>query len=277
MLDEQRRMWLTGDGGGGLPLPLAFSAVVEEIIDHDYASFERLEKVLSDALAFKESRVLASPFRTWGGFTRGIVEQLQEVEVLQELNGAYFLGKGFVPGARVTAIPNTDVWFQVWTREQREQREQGERLRMDFRVVNGDFRRFDRYALEDQGDTFAAALKLARDAEKLIAQAERLLSEGREVGSLGLSPSRERRRPVNGHLSSKPTARELAAAKYGLGDIFQSVKGTRFGIDGKRPCRRCGKGRLPEDYEVYTDGKARGWFLRGVCRLCYAESRSARK
>jgi hypothetical protein len=277
VLDEQRVMWLIGGGGGGLPLPLAFSAVVEEILDHDYASFERLEKVLSDALAFKEDRVLASPFRTWTGFTRGIVEQLEEVGVLQELNGAYFLDKGFVPGARITTIPGTDVWFQVWTGEQRQQREQAERVLMDFRLVVAEFKRFDRYAPEGQSETLASALKLARAAEKLVAQGERLLSEGREVGSLGLPPPRERLRPVNGHLSSKPTSRELAVSKYGLGDVFQLVKGTRFGIDGKRPCNKCGKGRLPEDYEVYTDGKARSWFLRGTCRVCYANSRNLRK
>jgi hypothetical protein len=41
-----------------------------------------------------------------------------------------------------------------------------------------------------------------------------------------------------------------------------------FGADGKRVCPGCDNPRLPEDFEVYTDGKKKAWFLRSKCREC---------
>jgi hypothetical protein len=275
MLDEQRVMQLIGDGGGGLPLPLAFSTVVEEILDHDYASFGRLENVLSDALKFKEDRVLASPFKTWTGFTEAITGQLEAISVIQKLNGAYFLGDAFQPGTRITAIPGTGVWFQVWAREDRARRERDERMLMDVRVILAEHKRLDRYTIEDLTDAGQAALKVFRDNERIGAAAERSLSAGRETGSLSLPPQGQRLRTLkSGDLPPRPSAREVAA-EYGLGGGQPRGRITNpFGVDGKRECNQCHHRRLPEDFDVYTDGKGKRWYLRGVCRGCWSDLRN---
>ncbi len=268
-------MQLIGDGGGGLPLPLAFSTVVEEILDYDYASFERLGNVLSDALRFKEDRVLSSPFKTWAGFTEAIVEQLEAIRVIQKLNGAYFLGEAFQPGTRITAIPNTDIWFQVRTREDRARRERDERMLMDIRVILAEYKRLDRYTIEDLTETGQAALKVFRDNERIGAAAEKSLSAGREVGSsLSLLSALRQVRAREG-LPPKPSARELAV-EYGLGGAQPRGRGVvnLFGADGKRECGSCHRRRLPEDFEVYTDGKGKHWYLRGACRGCWGDRRN---
>jgi hypothetical protein len=271
MLDEQRVMWLIGGGGSGLPLPLAFSTVIETVIDNDYASMGQLVKALSDALGFKEDRVLASPFRTWEGFTEGIVGQLESVGVLQNLGGRYFINpEGFQSGVRITAIPNTSVWFIAREKEDRERVDRAERMLMDVRAVLQEFKRFARYPEGDLGKV--------QQAERLLAEQERALVAARAVtGTTGLPEQRTRADGRVVHVD-RPSARELAAQKYGLGGGVPVGSTTvPFGPDGKRLCSRCRQGRIPEDYDVYTDGKGKGWFLRGVCRGCLAQNRVARK
>ena len=72
--------------------------------------------------------------------------------------------------------------------------------------------------------------------------------------------------------SAKPTAREVAAGKYGLeGGGYHPV--TRpFGPDGKRECPGCGERREPEDFEVYTNN-GETWYLRSLCRHCSPSSK----
>jgi hypothetical protein len=274
MLDEQRVMWLIGGGGSGLPLPLAFSTVVEEVIDNDYASTERLVKVLSDVLALKEDRVLASPFKTWEGFTEGVVGQLEAIGVLQELGGRWFIDKGFQPGVRITAIPNTSVWFIAREKSDRERVDRAERMLMDTRAVLAEFKRFSRYT-EDEPPLGLVLGKL-QQAEKLTAEAERILTGARAGTGTGGLPS-QTARVDNGN---RPSSRELATRKYGLGGGVAPVSATAtlFGPDGKRLCSGpCGLPRLPEDFDVYTDGKGRSWFLRGVCRSCMSSYRKDRR
>jgi hypothetical protein len=266
MLDEQRVMWLIG-GGSGLPLPLAFSTVVETVIDNDYASMTQLEEALSDALAFKQDRVLASPFKTWAGFTEGIVGQLVAVGVLQNLGGRYFINpEGFQPGVRITAIPNTTVWFTAREKSDRERVDRAERMLMDVRAVLNEFSRFSRYPEEDLG-------KL-RQAEKLLADQERILVEAK--GGKGTSGLPEQSPRLD--YSTRPSSRELAVQKYGLGGAMMArPTAVPFGPDGKRPCSQCKEPRVPEDFDVYSDGKATNWFLRGVCRWCMTDYRRDKK
>lgn len=267
MLDEQRVMWLIGGGGSGLPLPLAFSTVVEEIIDNDYASFEVLQKRLESVLGFKEDRVLASPFRTWAGFTEGIVDQLESISVIQELGGAWFTDKGFQSGARITAIPGTDVWFQVWTREDRARRDHAERKLMKVRQILAEFDQLSQYRDADD-----LAQRKLDQAQELLQAAEKTLT-GARVEAAGTLPKVRQGRPAveRPDMPPRPSSREVAAEKYGLGGnpTAQQVKpSSLFGVDGKRVCPGCSHPRLPEDFEVYTDGKGKAWFLRGKCRSC---------
>jgi len=268
MLDEQRVMWLIG-GGSGLPLPLAFSTVVEEIIDHDFASTEQLVKAVSGALAFKEDRVLASPFRTWGGFTEGVVRQLESIGVVQNLGGWWFTGEQFEAGTRIVAIPSTDVWFTVREKGERERLDRAERMLMDTRVILAEFQRFSRYPQEEG----TRALEKLRQAERLTVEAEQILLGVRPYPGAGMPPQQPR-----GLLEGRPTAVELAAEKYGLGGGTPGRSTVvSFGPDGKRPCSQCHHSRRPEDFDVYTDGRGKNWFLRGVCRGCLAGNRAAVK
>ena len=76
----KRIIRLVGDGrdemsGGGLPLPDAFAAVLQYLLDSGPALQEVLTKKVMEALSFKEMRVLAI-WGSWEFFTDDIICQL---------------------------------------------------------------------------------------------------------------------------------------------------------------------------------------------------------
>ncbi len=71
---------LVGDGrdemsGGGLPLPDAFGAVLEHLLDEGPASQEALAGKIISSVSFKEKRILAI-WGSWAAFTEEIIIQL---------------------------------------------------------------------------------------------------------------------------------------------------------------------------------------------------------
>jgi hypothetical protein len=108
MSDEIVR--LIGDGdrasGGSVPLPDAFIAVTEELLDNGPATFKTLNGIVSDVLAYKETRILACAWRTWEDFTQDILTRLTAINVIEKNRfGLWEVTDEFVPGRRYEAFP----------------------------------------------------------------------------------------------------------------------------------------------------------------------------
>lgn len=106
---------LVGDGdrhsGGAIPLPDAFSAVVNYLIDHGSADMRKLTVLVSDALAYKEERIMAAAWRSWEQFTRDILAVLDTMNLVKENQYAQWeLTSGFTQG-NTYHLPGTDIPF----------------------------------------------------------------------------------------------------------------------------------------------------------------------
>lgn len=157
MTDEsQRLVRLIGNGatGGGLPLPVAFGAVVQELLDNGPADRETLTELVRDALAYKEKRILSAAWRTWEDFTRDILGQLCSAGVIEQVGNSsfYHLPRWFVPGQRYMVIPVKDIGITVWDKEVRAQRERNAALRLEVRRLLTQYERADPTALKYLAD-----------------------------------------------------------------------------------------------------------------------------
>jgi hypothetical protein len=125
---------LIGDGdrhsGGAIPLPDAFAAVVNELLDHKHADQRKLNKLISDVLMYKEERVMAAAWRSWEAFTKDILTVLEEMHLIREDKfGRYELGHEFVPG-HTHFLPGTDIGFTGRPEADRERWNHNEMLYM---------------------------------------------------------------------------------------------------------------------------------------------------
>lgn len=195
-------MRLVGDGdttGGGLPLPVAFEAVVQELLDCGTASFSELTAVVTAKMSFKEARILGKEgaWRTWEDFTRDILSQLSgmdddAVPVLASAGNAYRLAPGFTPGARYRAIKSPEVYFTVWDEKTRLEEEKRTRSLMNARRILADI---EREAARDSDEVWPKVLKLIR------ARVSELGDDSEETRVMALAnslPSKRRREKREG-------------------------------------------------------------------------------
>lgn len=134
MLDERthREMALAGDDtrGGGLPLPLVFSAVVQRLLDTGPANTEQLQETVTASLKFKEDRVV-QVWRSWPRFTRAILDQLADDEVIEHVGeGWWRLRAGFTPGKRYAVMGEWGMSITVYDRETRAMHEEHAKVRL---------------------------------------------------------------------------------------------------------------------------------------------------
>jgi hypothetical protein len=130
---------LVGDGdrhsGGAIPLPDAFAVVVNELIDHDSADMHRLNHLVSEALEYKEERVMAAAWRSWPAFTRDILTVLEEMHLIKENSaGRWELTPEFVP-QHTFYLPGTDIPFTGRSEADRERWHNNELLHMALNPV----------------------------------------------------------------------------------------------------------------------------------------------
>src|SRR5712692_7575808 len=116
--------------GGGLPLPLLFGALLEDLLDNGPASSGRLTKITSDVLAAKTAKLAETWRGSWEWLTDDAMQQLRS-RGLAEVNGdgLWHLGDKFEPGKRLEVIPkraglNAADHVTVWDKAEREARSQ---------------------------------------------------------------------------------------------------------------------------------------------------------
>jgi len=263
MSDAFRLVRLVGNGdasGGGLPLPDAFAAVLQELLDHGPAAGGHLTGVTNAALSYKHARVTAT-WKTWDDFTADILAQLADAGLVTERDGKWMLTGKFTPGKRHVIIPSANIGVTVRTQADRTRLNAMSRAMIDAKAAES---RLDQ--LDEESPAVQGIRMLLRKAVQMLEV---------ELGDRIPPPSARERGPL-----PRPTARELAREKYGLdGNRPASVQTNVFGQDGLRRCVRCGKLRPPEDYQVYWEsGHNHSYFLRGACESCERErSRNRRK
>lgn len=136
-MDERtaREMALAGDGGGGIPLPPVFSAVVQELLDNGPASTERLQEIVTASAKLKEVRVVKI-WRSWERFTRAVLDQLTDEKIIEpEGDNYWWLPPSFTPNKRYAVMGKWDIGFTAYdkvTRKDREDRAQVQILCQEF-------------------------------------------------------------------------------------------------------------------------------------------------
>ncbi len=249
MAADQRLARLLGDGrqGGGVPLPDAFVAVVQALLDDGPKTTPELTFLLSTVMGYKSARVMAV-WRDWGEFALDILAQLEESGAIITVAGLWFITKGFPTRERHIVIPSAGIGIVAYSRREREQRSAMARARLDVRRVAA--------ALREAGvDDPELHQLLALAATRLDTEEE---EKPRESGRL---PPR----------LPRPTAQDLARERYGLGGGPVITGGHPFGEDGKRACSKCAKRKAPEEFFTYWDGAKAGgeWYLRASCTVCW--------
>lgn len=183
---------LVGNGdttGGGLPLPVAFGAVVQELLDNGPASFRDLVAVVTASMSLKEARILGreSAWCTWDDFTRDILSQLSGVDgdavrvitrVITCLGDTYCLAPGFMSGVHLV-IRSPKVYFTVWDKETRLEEEKRTRSLMNARRILADA---EQEAARDSDEVW-------RKVVKLIAARVRELGDSGETRVMALANS----------------------------------------------------------------------------------------
>jgi hypothetical protein len=91
--------------GGGLPLPLLFAAILNELLDQGSADDETMTRITSDTLDFKAQAVFAT-WRTWDALRSDVLEQMASRKVVTRgPDGRWALGPKFAAGKPLTIIP----------------------------------------------------------------------------------------------------------------------------------------------------------------------------
>lgn len=261
MAGESRVARLIGDGdmtGGGLPLPVVFTAVTEDLLDNGEAGFNSLLRTIRKSIAIKEARILGGAWRTWEDFARDVIAQMCDAGVLAEGEGidglsSWHISDGFEPGKWHNVIPGPDIGFTAWGREARVQHEANSGLLMALREAKA------RYP-----DASKSALWFVTAAEDDL---DDLLAASRKEGN---RKARKKEWIPPGQRPPRPTAHELAAEKYALdGIVHRTQRVVNPFIDGVRPCPKCNLLKRPEDFSVYWEsGHNNEYFLRGTCKEC---------
>jgi hypothetical protein len=139
-LDERtvREMTLAGDGtmGGGLPLPIVFTAVVQDLLDNGPADMARLREVITASLSIKEERVFEI-WGTWERFTRAVLDQLTDDEVIVKnnkvsvyVNDTWSLPSDFKTAHRYPVMGKWNMGVTVYKHEDRRLRDHRAQAKM---------------------------------------------------------------------------------------------------------------------------------------------------
>jgi hypothetical protein len=122
---------------GGL-ISDAFQAAVEEIIDNGSAGYDALVKRITDAVRFKEARILRANggWESWDAFSADVINQLIDRKAISHISGRYYALE-FILGTSYNAIPGPDIMFTVWDEATRLRRDQAAKWLMDVRAAQG--------------------------------------------------------------------------------------------------------------------------------------------
>lgn len=135
--------------GGGLPLPDAFRAIAEHLLDRgEPAPESELVQVVRFAgtIPLKETRILAI-WGSWENFTRALLVLMKQQSLLvfqkrDDREPTWRLSRRFIPGHyfKVISVPARDlqIGFRALTAAQRDQREQAQDYLARLREIKGE-------------------------------------------------------------------------------------------------------------------------------------------
>lgn len=126
--EEAKRLdRLAGSGkgwGGGLPLPLLFAAILNELLDHGPANDERLVEIASSTLEFKTNQVMSTWPSGWASFTSDVLAQMESSRMIRRDESGWVTGEDFLTGHPLTIIParrgSKADGVTVWEAEERD-------------------------------------------------------------------------------------------------------------------------------------------------------------
>jgi hypothetical protein len=124
--DEQRIARLAGDtggGGGGIPLPPVFGAILEHLQDGRRATSAELREVVVPVLDYKKARVFAT-WPNWAVLIRDLLAQLEAEGFIAQAEPDFYRATDKVqPGKDLLVIPGKDIHVTVYTAAQRQVRD----------------------------------------------------------------------------------------------------------------------------------------------------------
>jgi hypothetical protein len=114
--ERERLDRLAGSGhgwGGGLPLPLLFAAMLNELLDKGSATTERMVAIAADKLAFKAAQIKTNQVQSedhdgkpdWQAFTADVLDQMAEHGIIRQKDGLWATGPQFALGQPLVIIP----------------------------------------------------------------------------------------------------------------------------------------------------------------------------
>lgn len=121
---------LAGDGdratGGAIPLPDAFTAVLEELMDEGYATTGTLHGRISDVMRYSEQKIMTAAWRSWEQFSGDILLCLSEDMrlIAENSSGKWELTHEFVPDYLFTLPGLSKVIVTGRSKSRRQQRQQ---------------------------------------------------------------------------------------------------------------------------------------------------------
>jgi hypothetical protein len=114
--------------GGGLPLPLLFGGLLEELLDNGPTGDERLVRITSEVLSGKTAKLAETWDGSWEKLADDALQQLQsEGLVARNGDGLWRVGEKFRAGKNLRTIParkglNAADHVTVWEKAEREAR-----------------------------------------------------------------------------------------------------------------------------------------------------------
>lgn len=262
---NERIRRLVGDGnfgalGGGLPLPSAFRAVLQELLDGGASSTENLKQPVRTALAFKETLIMAR-WGSWYAFTHDIVTQLAGEKLISlALDGRWVLGPGFEPNKSLAVIPEAKITVTIRTQTDRVNR-----------------------------DTIALARLRAEQSREGLRQAGQLTPEREEAADKYISTlGWDIPEPDDNWMETPPGKKTRGRYKYQDANMpvkpetpeeIQEYFGPPYYPAGpSMVCTKCGQEKdKATEFEVYAHHRNRGWYMRHDCRVCRNKIREKSK
>ena len=114
--------------GGGLALPLFFTAILNELLDNGPADDARLAEIVADIGVNKTKKLAETWNGSWEFLTSDLMEQLaSKGYAVCDDDGRWIIGENFMPGVRLETIPfrrglNREDAVTVWEQEERQRR-----------------------------------------------------------------------------------------------------------------------------------------------------------
>lgn len=138
LADRVDRLASDGKRGGGMPLPLLFGTILDELLAHGTRTVEDVKGLVEQATRKSERLSMIYPGSSdlWGDYVRDGFEQLEDRSIVARDGERWRLGPKFKVGERMIVIParkgkSSQVGILVYAPEESEARSKDEFRKME--------------------------------------------------------------------------------------------------------------------------------------------------